>query len=50
MNFLSGYRSYLVGIGFLISALVKLIDGDIGTALELAGQGLGLIFLRKAIK
>ncbi len=48
-SFLRGYRTYLVGIGFLISALVKAIDGDYTTALQLAGEGLGAMTLRAAL-
>ncbi|MEK7383155.1 MAG: hypothetical protein AAB262_07695 [Elusimicrobiota bacterium] len=49
-EFLSGYRTYLVGVGFVVGALVKVADGDWSAGLENLGIGLGWIFLRSGVQ
>lgn len=50
MNFLKGYRSYLVAAGFIIAGIVKYIDGgDLMEVVRFIGEGFGLGFLRASI-
>jgi hypothetical protein len=48
VNFLRGYRTYLVGAGFLISGIIDFIDGNAG-GFDKILQGLGFIFVRHSI-
>lgn len=48
VNFLRGYRTYIVGLGFITSGVVDLIDGNPGWTDKIL-QGLGFIFVRHAI-
>ena len=49
MQWLSGYRTYIIGVGFLIGALVHFIDGNTEAALQKVGEGFALIFLRAGV-
>jgi Na+/phosphate symporter len=52
MNFLSGKKTKLTGIGMVIFGIGGLISGlhDANTAVEMVFEGLGFIFMRHAIK
>lgn len=49
LSVLKGYRSYLVGLGFVVAAAIKFIDGNYSEGLELLGQGAAIIFVRSGI-
>lgn len=49
INFLRGYRTYIVGVGFICSGVVDFIDGNAGGSDKIL-QGLGFIFVRHAIE
>lgn len=55
LDFLSGYRTYLVGAAMLLAALAQILGVDLPSfdgqsAGDLLMQALALIFLRKGIK
>ena len=55
LDFLSGYRTYLVGTAMLLAALAQILGVDLPSfdgqsAGDLLMQALALIFLRKGIK
>lgn len=48
LNFLSGYKTYLLGGAFVLKGIVEFIEG--GDGWEHIMQGIGLWTVRKAIK
>lgn len=55
LDFLSGYRTYLVGTAMLVAALAQILGVDLPSfdgqsAGDLLMQALALIFLRKELK
>jgi hypothetical protein len=48
-NFLSGYLTYIAGIGFVAFGIVQFIQGDYSTGIQNIGGGVAIIGGRRAI-
>jgi len=48
LNFLNGYKTYILGTSMVLGGIVQLINGD-NEGIRTIQEGFGFIFLRKGI-